>query len=173
MPDKSYDLFANGLDQVIADLQKYENDLRIANDEFTERLATETIATIQALAMSNDPFEVMDIRNENVKIRIANGEISKIDVVNTSQNATYSEFGYGIVGKQSGIDTRPFEPNLNWEYDVKNHGDKGWWYRNRFGWREHSNGQIPRRTIYRSYLSVLGQVGSYAQSVFNKIRLGG
>lgn len=182
MQNKSYDLFANGLDDVIADLRKYEKDLMKANDMFTERLATETVSTIQALAMSSDGVEMADIINSNVKTRLELGETSAIRVLNTSQNATYSEFGYGIVGKNASINVRPFGSDKygatalgGWKYDMHNppHGDKGWWYLDKFGTPKWSKGQIPRRTIYRSYLSVLGQVKSYANSVFNNIKLGG
>jgi len=180
MANKSYDLFAGGLDEVIKDLQIYERDLIIANDIFTQRLAVETVETIKALAMSSDGEEMADIINSNIIQRFANGQESVVRVVNTSQNATYSEFGYGIVGAGSEIDTKPFtsdeygaEAIGKWNYDVRKHGLKGWWYPNRFGTPTHSIGQIPRRTIYRSYLSVLGNVGSYANSVFSKLKLGG
>lgn len=179
MPNKSYDLFANGLDQVIADLQKYENDLRIANDEFTELLADETISIIRSYANSNDPIENQDIMNENIKQRFESGIESSISVINTSQNATYSEFGYGIVGKSNSITTDPFggdkfnaKPFDKWKYDVKNHGFKGWNYRNKFGWFQRSYGQIPKRTMYRSYLRIERESKGLARRIFNKIKLG-
>ena len=39
--------------------------------------------------------------------------------------AVYLEYGTGIVGSEN---QHPQFERAGWEYDVNNHGEKGWWY---------------------------------------------
>ena len=40
------------------------------------------------------------------------------------QSMVYAEFGAGKVSEQ-----HPLANKIGWEYDIKGHGDNGWWYR--------------------------------------------
>lgn len=47
-------------------------------------------------------------------------------------HALYVEYGTGIVGEEN-PNTNP-EGNVEWEYDIHNHRQHGWWYPADFGW---------------------------------------
>ena len=61
--------------------------------------------------------------------------------------AIYVEFGTGVVGKRN---PHP-EPIEGWQYDVNEHGDKGWWYFNERDQKWHwTKGMISRPFMYNT-----------------------
>jgi len=173
MAQKDYDWASGGLDELLRDLQEYERQLFLINSEFVYKVGVLTRQNIISSASSNDMEELQDIKNSNILTQIAFGSNPKVLVLNTSQNATYSEFGYGVKSKGFNSYTNLFEPVINWAYDVNNHGYNGWWYKNRSGEWQHSIGQLPQGSMYRAYLKTKQELGSVAQTVFSKIKLGG
>ena len=174
-----YDLMAGGLEKLLEDLQAFESALLSNNDLFVEEVANQTVEMIKQNAIADDPFEMMDIvANNKIVERTYGGELAKATVINTSQNATYAEFGYGIIGKNEPYTKQNlFTPNPTdfgkWKYDYKNHGYTGWIYRNRFGMPKRSIGAKPGYTFYNSYLMVKGALPTYARRIFGNLTLGG
>ncbi len=61
--------------------------------------------------------------------------------------AIYVEFGTGVVGKRN---PHP-EPIEGWQYDVNEHGDKGWWYFNERDQKWHwTKGMVSRPFMYNT-----------------------
>jgi HK97 gp10 family phage protein len=78
--------------------------------------------------------------------------------------AIYVEFGTGVVGKQSP------HPNPNgWQYDVNNHGDKGWVYyddeNDKFRW---TKGFKSRPFMYNTARQLEKECARIAREVFGK-----
>lgn len=63
-----------------------------------------------------------------------------------AEYAIFVEFGTGIVGANS-----PHPSTENWNYDINNHGENGWWYydskQDRFRW---TKGQTASAFVYRT-----------------------
>ena len=49
-------------------------------------------------------------------------------------HALYVEFGTGIVGDTTFHDLSGADGSTHWDYDVRGHGTKGWWYPAPWGW---------------------------------------
>jgi len=61
--------------------------------------------------------------------------------------AIYVEFGTGVVGERN---PHP-EPIEGWQYDVNEHGDKGWWYFNERDQKWHwTKGMVSRPFMYNT-----------------------
>ena len=81
-----------------------------------------------------------------------------------SLHAVFVEFGTGIVGKGS-----PHPDPQGWQYDVNNHGDKGWVYfddvRGKFRW---TKGFRSRPFMYNTARELERECGRIAREVFGK-----
>lgn len=65
-------------------------------------------------------------------------------------NVDWFEYGTGIVGQRN---PHPEASMNNYEYDVNNHGSKGWWYKNA-GSRVHTWGIQGAYGIYKAKLAM-------------------
>lgn len=78
--------------------------------------------------------------------------------------AAYVEFGTGVVGSQS-----PHPDPQDWQYDVNNHGDKGWVYYDdysgKFRW---TKGFKSRPFMYNTARELEKQCEKIAREVFGK-----
>lgn len=64
-----------------------------------------------------------------------------------AEYAKYVEFGTGIVGSKR---PHPEAPDINWQYDYNNHGEKGWYYM--IGDERHwTKGQKAKSFMYKAY----------------------
>lgn len=117
-----YDILSGGLKTLKQDLNKNIEKLKKIDKELNLEIANELIRRIQQEANSID-------YNYQMYSAVYNGnEIEETTkgyrVVNRTQHATYSEYGTGMIGQQN-----PHPNNaLGWQYDVNQHGEKGWRY---------------------------------------------
>ena len=78
--------------------------------------------------------------------------------------AAYVEFGTGVVGSQS-----PHPDPQDWQYDVNNHGDKGWVYYDdysgKFRW---TKGFKSRPFMYNTARQLEKECAKIAEEVFGK-----
>lgn len=177
--NKQYNIMAGGLNELINDLDMLERDLWAVNTQATLHLADVLVREIQNNAMSELPDELSDIKDSNVIENMAYGLVAITRVSNTSENATYAEFGYGMLGSLSPYeDFNLFQPTAalgkgSWEYDVKQRGFKPYWYTARDGDKVRSIGQPAGHTFYNAYRSVRMSVGSLVKQAYSKLKLGG
>lgn len=139
-----FDLLSGDADKLIEKLESTINkvdDYEYAVNEklikkFKENINDES-NSIQSLASSYASEEIPEIytiinsyQNHNEEIW---DDFNKVKLINTTQDATYGEFGTGMIGSND-----PHVLNiLGWEYDVNEHGEKGWRYKG-------SNGRLVR-----------------------------
>jgi len=55
------------------------------------------------------------------------GMVAQASIRNDTQEATYKEYGTGIIGSQFPHVAEELQ-RMGWKYDVNAHGEKGWWY---------------------------------------------
>lgn len=174
-----YDYFSGGLDELLMDIETLKMDIKSANLQMVKDLAIETDLTIKRNARAETAIDVSDIvANNRVSPLMINGEIVMGSVYNSSEAATYAEFGYGIIGKdQPYPDFNFFDGSASslgdWTYDVKNHGLKGWWYTDKMGVKRRSVGTKAHRTFYNSYKDVSLKVEGMGLKAFQNLQLGG
>lgn len=81
--------------------------------------------------------------------------------------ALFVEYGTGIVGENS---QHPEAGEIEWEYDVHNHGESGWWYftdtdgNKRFRW---TKGQPSRPYMYETLRWLEQNAAGIAAEAFN------
>ena len=82
-------------------------------------------------------------------------------------NADYGmfvEFGTGIVGENS--PHHPAQGAFDWEYDVNDHGELGWWYPGDDGQLHWTKGQPSRPFMYETAQQLKREFPKIVQEVF-------
>lgn len=176
-----YDYFSGGLDELLIDIETLKMDIKAINIDMVKELAIETDLSIKRKASAEIQLDVSEIIASNridfPKIR-ADGMVSLM-VVNSSEAATYAEFGYGIVGKYSPHIEPDFfgsgisELSGGWVYDYKNRGSTKWGYTDKAGFKHTTRGIEPRYMFYDSYREVYLRINSIGLSRFSQLKLGG
>lgn len=174
-----YDYFSGGLDELLIDIETLKMDIKSANLQMVKDLSIETDLAIKRNAKAETELDVGEIIASNkVSPIMINGEMVMGSVYNSSEAATYAEFGYGIIGKdQPYVDFNFFDGSASslgdWTYDVKGHGLKGWWYTNKMGVKRRSVGTKAHHTFYNAYKDVSLKVEGTGVKAFQNLKLGG
>lgn len=122
MSTKNYNIMTGGLTTLIEDIKQLDNDIKKLNTKFLNELAKRLVQIIQEEASSiSYNYEMYSAVYNGNSIIMGNDTVM---IVNNTQAATYSEFGTGVVGSRS---PNP-DDRMGWQYDVNEHGDKGWVY---------------------------------------------
>lgn len=85
----------------------------------------------------------------------------------TDEKDTYREFGTGIVGSNS-PHTEEFLEAIGWQYDVNQHGEKGWRYPKvdgTYGW---TKGISAQKKFYEAMLRMEREFPNIAMQEFSK-----
>lgn len=174
---KVYDPLDNGLAQLNKDLDKLMNDLIFANQVAIQSLEPLVLSRIHSYGNANTNLE-------NFRAVVANNVITfrrnkyapTLRTHNTSTQATYAEYGYGIVGSanQAPKDLELVYGDLGWQgydldspYKIEAWG-RGWWHKKQLTW-----GEISVPTYYRTYRyfeqNIANIVATKLQQVMNKL----
>ena len=87
-----------------------------------------------------------------------------IEVYTNKEYAAFVEFGTGIVGAKS---PRSYNANIEWQYDVNQHGESGWWYY--IGNEKHwTKGQVASEYMYKALQDLDASYQLIAQKVFEE-----
>lgn len=120
----------NGLDEYIRELELVLIDTNVGVITY---MATNGISIIQQSALNNVSY-VEDEKDLQACIsgnRVELGQlgvVSEVNFINDTQDATYVEYGTGIVGKNSKSHPSPI---LSWQHDVDSphkRDDRGWYF---------------------------------------------
>ena len=116
-----YDIMNGGLRELRKELGNRTAKIRKIDDELSLAICERIIQIIKEEAKTIDYNDEMylAVTMDNQIIKTEKG----YRVINTNQASTYSEFGTGMVGSQN-----PHPNPMGWEYDVNEHGIKGWRY---------------------------------------------
>ena len=86
-------------------------------NEFAIRLIDKLIENMNKYNLSNSPIidnVNIDVIEEGIIFRLSDGHY-----------AMFVEYGTGIRGSEN---PHPWSGDIDWKYDVNNHGESGWWY---------------------------------------------
>ena len=125
---RTYDIFHGDIKKMIKYLENSKRKLEQSDERMLERCRD---IFLQYVREDAQRVYKSDIRqaylNDNAVVKNGN----KYTIYNTNQQATYGEFGTGIVGLNS--DKHP--TITTWDHDVNEHGNKGWVYMTDSGYR--------------------------------------
>lgn len=114
----------------------------------------------QQIAQDYVPVETGDLR-ANIKYNYLDD--TRCEVVADTPYAKFVEYGTGVRGKNSP------HPETQWEYDINQHGDKGWWYydtnQGRFRW---TKGQTSKHFMYDTRKKLESMFSKIANEVYRK-----
>ena len=132
-------MFKVGLNGVLAEIDKIEQALILANVELSAMVIEKGVEIVrnnaemlvnaeETLLEEKKPFAT----DYNVGTRLSSGRDMLVRIENTSSEAKFIEYGTGMVGKNS---PHP-QPSMNWEYYVttkpnfkrKYNGEYGWFH---------------------------------------------
>lgn len=112
------DISGTGFKKVLENISKYKDNLYDKDNKIVSRLVSDGVDIAKKNAISLIIGEGKEEAEKDTSGIVNNNEGK---IFNTSQKATYAEFGTGIVGSQNP------HPNLGgWIYDVNQHGERGW-----------------------------------------------
>jgi hypothetical protein len=84
------------------------------------------------------------------------------------QDVAYIEFGTGVTGAGNYPDAEVLA-EVNWSYDVNNHGEKGWYYYSkRDGKLRHSRGMRGERPVLETFRETERLVPQIVKQVMNE-----
>lgn len=138
-----FDLFSNDIIELIPVLENEKNKIILDFKKAMYYLAMYgREKTINNATLMVNGEELADSMNNQLrKVRETKNTV-EFSIYNPTQNATYAEFGTGLVGF-----IQPYiHPTLSWKYDVNNHYEFGWYY-TKDNQRKWSKG-IPSQPFY-------------------------
>lgn len=144
MAKHEFDLFHGGSKQLLKYLEKQKKKLETVPERLVRDMTNILYSNVlsEAQRIQNNYQMYSAVYTGNVIERLG---VAHMVIRNVTQEATYSEFGTGIEGRYS-----PYpKQELQWEYDVNNHGEAGWVYPigEEFAW---TKGQPANPTYFRA-----------------------
>lgn len=157
----SFSLDAKSIEKAIREVEKYREDLKVACQELIARLTDEGTQIAKMQVVSLGAFDTGELESSIMGYYSPN---LRAGVIKTDAwHALFVEYGTGVVGKSS---QHPM-PN-GWEYDVNNHGEKGWVYHSdrdgRFHW---TKGMPSRPYMYNTMRELERRLKDIASEVFS------
>lgn len=171
-----YDALNGGLEQLAKDLQDYANYLTYANNEIVNELAkVGEQYIIENSGIAKEVEQQIDLSTKTHAQPKSFGKyVSKSKIVNDSNKAAFSEFGYGIIGASSPYSHNDF---LNMYsagyigYDIDSPAkrpDRSWWYTDAFGIKHNTMGALPTNLFYRAGQKIKQNFPSVAQRILSR-----
>ena len=132
---KDFDIFNGGIKDLRKYVEEQKEKVKVMESQLLDDATTEIMDNVQKNAnnilMNDMGIDEQSSRelNHTYSQVASNNELEKVSsnhrkIFNTSEEATYAEFGTGVIGKGS-----PYPNNaLGWQYDVNEHGERGWRY---------------------------------------------
>lgn len=147
------------LTSVKKQLRLYKEDIHKKVNKFVKRLAQEGVQ-IARIRVRTDTHALQK------SIKYKKGEVFKEGstwiVYTDNPYAKFVEFGTGIIGEGS---PHPLNGQFDWEYDIHNHGDDGWYYiknNNLY----HTLGQTSNQFMYGTSQELYNKISEIAKEVF-------
>ena len=149
-----------------AKLKEYEQRMASKSSEHLNELVLKNVDNMQNVSTGSPLSEVIismnEIKSNNVIERIG---VTHYKIKNHSEEATYAEFGTGVIGEGT-----PYPNNdFGWEYDVNEHGEKGWRYIGVDGSLVHTLGYPAFATYYISFNELKDDLDDIAKREFKEV----
>jgi hypothetical protein len=152
--EKDLDIFDGATAKLM--LNKLQKDINIAIEFGIADSVSKIIKKLESLL---DGYGVPGLKSE---ISSSIG-FKSFEIAVNGDVALFVEFGTGIVGSRN---PHPVDP---WQYDVNDHGDKGWRYKDSSGqWRATSG--MKSRPYFNDLLQWVKSYGIIARSINRRLR---
>lgn len=183
---------ARGVEMVLREIYKalasqdFINYLSNHLFEVLKTIATERVSTISIKDLDNSSSEMSNYLG-SMKMSINGNTISLFNdskiildekQLKPSTRARYSnelslahiiEFGIGYIGGSSSAADKQYLLNESWEYDVRNHGSKGWYYKDKNGNIVWTQGLEGRQVFIGLIEYIQENIGNIITNYLNKI----
>ena len=153
-------LTSDGIKKAIRQIRAYKKSLETKKNKFLRELGNLGYDLMIEEIYSHDMPYSRGYLARSILVRIGDNTVR---ISNDSDHAVYVEFGTGIVGARN-----PYENNtIGYKYDIKGHGDKGWYYYDEHDGQLHWTKGMPSRPfVHDTYLKLREQVFNIAKEVF-------
>lgn len=143
----------------IKDLEKYKRELDSKTTILVKRLVEAGVEIAKQEVLTLGAFDSGELHDSLDGLMYTDG--ARGIVFTNCGHAAFVEFGTGVVGAGSP------HPTMPWQYDVNDHGEKGWVYydekQGRFRW---TKGMPSRPYMYLTARQLEEKVGEIAREVF-------
>lgn len=149
-------------------VKKFESEL---TKEYTKTLKKQVEGSAHEIAGMFNGAETVSgdlnrtihsVRNFNVIDEVSTNHHK---LYNSTQEATYAEFGTGVIGSR----TPYVKHDIGWEYDVNEHGEGGWLFMGDSGRLIRSKGYPAFSTYYNSFETTKQHIPSISKKVFRRV----
>lgn len=162
----SMNLSRKSISSAIRQLERYVAQLNESTQLLTYNLTEQGVALAQQNASYMDIYDSGELVN-GIESRYVGGfnvGIAKGYVESTATHSIFCEFGTGTVGAGSP------HPNTNivpgWQYDVNQHGEKGWYYYDRYGEKRWTKGMPSRPFMFDTGRMLRSRIIPTAKEIF-------
>ncbi len=153
-------LSEESISAAIKELNKYKRELSKKTKLLVEKLVEAGVEIAKQEVLSLGAFDSGELHDSLDGLMYTDG--ARGIIFTDCGHAAFVCFGTGIKGEQSP------HPTMPWEYDVNEHGEKGWVYydekQGRFRW---TKGMPSRPYMYLTARQLEERVGEIAREVFN------
>ena len=149
------DLSAAGLDSMISQLRDAISEVQACADVFRNMIANEGKTHAEMLAGGIHVSDNTDHIPGPFNTKVENNTVT---IECADKNAAYIEYGTGIIGKLN-----PHPEPQGWQYDVNEHGVKGWHY----GSGRWTNGQIAHSFMHNTLIYLKDNATRLAKEAFD------
>ena len=125
----SFELTPSSIQKAIDDVRKLQDDLGRALSELARVLSEKGVEVAQIEIASMGAVDTGTLFDHIYGFY--NETTHRGAVYTDAPYAIYVEYGTGIVGDGT---RHPQYKKARWEYDIHDHGEKGWWYPSPTGW---------------------------------------
>lgn len=160
-------LTAESIDQAIADITEYKEDILRITRELAEELIADGVNVARMKITNYDAIETGALLGSVEGFFDATTGKGFIKV--GTDHAAFVEYGTGVIGENPWRSEKPYstaEPKPSgWNYDVNDHGDAGWVYGN--GHRRWTKGQPPRPFMWETFNELCDKASMMVRTRYN------
>jgi len=153
-------LSEESINAAIKELNKYKSELSKKTNLLVQKLVEAGVEIAKQEVLALGAFDSGELHDSLDGMMYTDG--ARGIVFTDCGHASFVEFGTGIVGENNP------HPTMPWEYDINEHGEKGWVYydekQGRFRW---TKGMPSRPYMYNTARQLEERVGEIAREVFN------
>ncbi len=152
-------LSAEGIENAITELQMYKEDVERRVKLLVEKLADRGADIVRAKITELDAIDTGVLLNSVESCLVDNIGYIRVN----AEYGIFVEFGTGIVGKGK---QHPAKEVFDWEYDINEHGEKGWHFPADDGSYPVTKGQPSRPFMYETALRLRDEFPAIVKEVF-------
>lgn len=145
----------------IKEITEYRDNLVRSKEEITRELTEAGVEIAKSIASEMNAYDSGVLVN-GIHAEYRDG---KGYVVSSAPYSAFVEFGTGIVGEMS---PHPDAAAWGWTYDVNQHGDLGWWFRDSDGEWHWTAGMISRPFMYETARELNDMAGPVAKELLSR-----